>query len=369
MSAANAPSRETELVEAAIAWLRERLPASWQVERGRRSAPNAASAYEDFIELTAPNGTYATLAVEARASLEPREVPALMPGLARSLRALANFVPLLVVAPWLSQRTQELLAADDLNYLDLTGNARVRLDNPAVFIQSAGASRNPAPAPRARASIHGTRAARLVRLLADVRPPYGVGELAEAAGLTPGYVSRLLESLDRDALIERGRRGGVESVDVPALLRAWADGYDVLRRGRATGYVAPAGATTVLMQLSQAAGRVLVTGSFAAARVAAVAAPALLMAYCDDVPAVASGLGLLPADEGANVTLLRPFDPVVWERGTRADGVDYCALSQVVVDCLTGTGRMPAEGEALLAWMADHEDQWRAKRVPDRRAQ
>ena len=30
----------------------------------------------------------------------------------------------------------------------------------------------------------------------------------------------------------------------------------------------------------------------------------------------------------------------------------YVAPSQAVVDCLTGTGRMPAEGEAVLEWMA-----------------
>jgi len=29
-------------------------------------------------------------------------------------------------------------------------------------------------------------------------------------------------------------------------------------------------------------------------------------------------------------------------------------------DCMTGNGRMPAEGEALLSWMAHHEDDWRA---------
>jgi hypothetical protein len=138
--------------------------------------------------------------------MEPRDVERLLPGLARSLRALAGFVPLLVVAPWLSQRTQALLASENINFLDLTGNALVKLDNPAVFIQSVGAARNPAPAARGRATIRGAKAARLVRLLADVRPPYGVSELAAAADLTAGYVSRLLDALDRDALIERGRR-------------------------------------------------------------------------------------------------------------------------------------------------------------------
>jgi len=66
-----------------------------------------------------------------------------------------------------------------------------------------------------------------------------------------------------------------------------------------------------------------------------------------------------PHDEGANVILLRPFDEAVWSRLDRDDGISYVAPSQAAADCLTGTGRMPAEGEALLAWMAQNEESWR----------
>lgn len=360
---ANTDTRETDLVGAAVSWLQSRVPSTWTVERARRDAQSDegdAASVDAFINLRAPNGTFTTLAVEVRESIEPREVERLLPGLARSLRALAGGVPLLVVAPWMSPRTQELLAAERLNFLDLTGNALVRLDNPAMFIQAAGAGRNPAPAARGPATIRGAKAARLVRLLADVRPPYGVRELAGAAKLNAGYVSRLLDTLDRDALIERGRRGVVEDVDVDALLRAWAADYDIFKPEVVHTFVAASGAAPALEQLRALSTRTLVTGSFAAVRLAAVAAPSLLAVYCQDVAATARELGLLPADDGANVALLQPFDDVVWARGSMVDGVGYAAPSQVAVDCLSGNGRMPAEGEAVLAWMLENEDQWRA---------
>jgi hypothetical protein len=150
-------------------------------------------------------------------------------------------------------------------------------------------------------------------------------------------------------------------VDVPALLRSWAESYDVFRSNRATTFLAPAGVGQALDRLRTAAtgSGTVVTGSFAAGRIAPVAAGALLTIYSDTVPELIERLRLIPADEGGNVAVLRPFDPVVWERTSSDAGITYAAPSQIVVDCLTGTGRMPAEGEAVLAWMLENEDAWR----------
>lgn len=368
-NAANMLPTEDAQLEAAVAWLRARLPDAWQADRSQRMLRGAADAtartLDAGIDVRAGNGTTTTLAVEARRSFTPRDAELLFSGVARSLRALADHIPVLVVTPWLSPRAQELLTDEGINYIDLTGNARVQLGNPALFLSSTGAPRNPAPAARGQARLRGPKAGRLVRLLADVRPPYGVRDIAAAAGLNPGYVSRLLDALDREAAIARDPRGPVRSVDLAALLRHWAQSYDVFKANNTTPFLAPAGTAAVLEQLGETKQRVAITGSFAAVRRAPVAAPALLMLYCDDVPAVADELRLLPADTGANVALLRPFDPVVWSRTTIEDGISYAAVSQVAVDCLTGNGRMPAEGEALLKWMAEDEGSWRASSLDE----
>lgn len=194
-----------------------------------------------------------------------------------------------------------------------------------------------------------------------MRPPYGVREFAEASGVVVSWVSRLLESLDREALIERTARGRVESVDVSRLLRRWAEAYDVFKTNQAKTFLAPRGASRALEDLKAVAsrGQLTITGSFAAVRVAPVAAPALVVAYTDDVDSVSRELRLLPADEGGNVVLLSPYDPVVWDRNESGDGLRYVAPSQIAIDCLTGNGRMPAEGEALIEWMVANESQWR----------
>jgi len=358
---ANTTPRENEYAQAAAAWLRERLPDSWDVGPTSRAELQGSpdGGIDAAIDLRGPNGVFTTMVVEAKKVFGPRDVDRLLGGVGRTLRTLAGYIPILVVAPWLSRRTQELLRDQGLNYLDLTGNAWVRLDNPTVYIQTEGAPKDPSPPERSKARVQGPKAGRLVRLLVDVAPPYGVRELAAAARLAPGYVSRLLDTLDDEAYIERGEKARIISVDIGRLLRRWAESYDVFRANETTRFLAPGGAATVVPRLAALDRRVAVTGSFAAVRLAPVAGPALLSAYTDDVSAVAEELDLIPTDTGANVALLRPFDLVVWSRTSSDGGVTYVAPSQTAVDCLTGNGRMPAEGEALVEWIVANPAKWR----------
>jgi hypothetical protein len=55
---------------------------------------------------------------------------------------------------------------------------------------------------------------------------------------------------------------------------------------------------------------------------------------------------------------------VVFERPRLIDGVPHVALSQLAIDCLSGPGRMPAEGEAVLDYMVQTENSWRVNRLP-----
>jgi hypothetical protein len=70
-------------------------------------------------------------------------------------------------------------------------------------------------------------------------------------------------------------------------------------------------------------------------------------------------LNLLPAEQGADVHLVRPADEGVFARFSTSDRIRWVAPSQVVLDCLGGTGRMPQEGEAVLEWMTENEEAWR----------
>jgi hypothetical protein len=365
---ANSPQKETPLTDQAVAWLQSRLPKGWSVEAADLQPEQDQLWADARINLEGPHRTMGTIIVEERRSISPRDVLSQLSPKVRSARSMGAHLPLLVIAPWLSERTQALLAEAEINYLDLTGNALLRIDNPPFFLQATGARRNPSPAERPGAKLRGAKASRAIRLLLDVRPPYGVAEIAEATGLNRGYVSRLLDALYREGLIERHPRGPVESVDVPALVRRWAEGYDVFRTNRAEGFIATAGLERLLRGLADNPGLgtlAAITGSFAASRLAPIASPALLLLYYDQPRLLANELNLLPAEEGANVMILKPFDPVVFARTRLEEGLRYAAPSQIATDCLGGNGRMPAEGEALLDWMGAKEPSWRLPSLAD----
>lgn len=360
---ANTVVEEIELVQKAVEWLRGALPSTWALEPSTLFAQEAETSrrVDAAYELRVQGGVYTTLVFEAKKAFGPRDVERLMAGVSRPLRRLVPNVAIVVVAPWISARSREMLVDDGLNYIDLTGNAFVKLDNPTLFVKTSGAERDPSPVPRSAAGVKGPRAGRLIRFLADVRPPYGVREIAVGTQLAAGYVSRLLDTLDGEALVERSKRGRVESVNIAGVLRRWAESYDVLKSNSVGKFIAPGGVRSALEGVASDSlpARLAVTGSFAAVRLAPVAAPSLLAMYCDDQEELSAALGLMPADEGADVVLLRPFDPVVWDRAVDVDGVRYVAPSQVAIDCLTGNGRMPSEGEAVLAWMTENEQAWR----------
>ena len=190
-------------------------------------------------------------------------------------------------------------------------------------------------------------------------------EIAKITQLNPGYVSKLLETLDAEALVDRSKRGRVDSVNIRALLNRWAESYNVFTTNESFRFVAPQGANALLNALRNTPNRLIITGSFAAVTRAPVTAPALLMAYSDSPTSDAQQLQLLPSDEGANVILLRPYDLVVWQRDVWIDQIRYVAPSQAAIDCLTGNGRMPAEGDALIKWMTESEIKWRIRSSAD----
>ena len=67
-----------------------------------------------------------------------------------------------------------------------------------------------------------------------------------------------------------------------------------------------------------------------------------------DPERVARLLGLEAGDTGANLMLIDPFDPFVFEGAWEASGLRYAARSQIIADLLGSPPPGPAQATTLL---------------------
>ncbi|MEV7552775.1 hypothetical protein AB0N89_24460 [Amycolatopsis sp. NPDC089917] len=371
-----AESKSESLVDQAIRALHTLLGADWSVTLAQSAddGPGDHGTFDGRVTIAPPGGSPSTeLLITARQSVTPREVETQL-GTVGNLLAHTRASPtMLVVSPWLSPRVQQELRDHRIGYLDLTGNVFLSVTYPAIHLQIQGASRSPranlgTATGAKRVTLAGEKAGRIARFLVDFKPPYKAKDIADATQVDLGWVSRLLGALDDQLLIERTNRT-ITDVDWVNLLRARASTTKLLNDKNYVGMIAPAGTKSVLRELAtfphspHGDPQVLVTGPYAARAVAPLATGGQLMLYVDGSPGsidkIADELDLLPVEHSAEVLLIRARDPVVFKRPHKVAGIPLVALSQLVIDSLSGPGRMPAEAEAVLDLMQATEETWR----------
>ncbi len=364
---------EPEVLRRGLEEVRRRLPPGWKVSgpRGSRKDRRTTGAGPAFqVRLTGPDGNETELVVDVKGDGSTRTIG----GAIKQFRAREGKSDSLLLAPFLPMRSRELAASEGMNYADLTGNLRLVLRRPALFLQDRGDEKNPFPGKRVERGLAGAAAGRLVLWLCQLALPVTTGLLtgvAKDSNVSLSYVSRLVDLLEREDLVRRKPRGPIEAVDRPGLVRRWAEDYSLLGSNQGRLYLDPRGAENALEGMRAKAfqrRRFAVSGSFAARRYAPISTPSKLVCFVEDPDEAAEALELSPATGTGNVFLLSPYDPVVFREvrnlGTEASesSIRFAPTAQVAVDCLTGTDRMPEEGAALLAWLKKNRPGWEGLR-------
>lgn len=363
----NSDISETTMLKAVKEGLEQRLPQDWKLSLSKENTLFSSKAYVDAVlEIRTPDGISATVLVEVkRKPLEAKDIISQT----RLWRNTFLNLPqrsdtyennIMVITPYLGQSARNELTKEGISFADMTGNIRFVLRRPAVFIEAQGVNKNPLRENVPLKSLRGRGSGRVVRGLLDYQPPFGTRELSSAIQTSAASISRVVDLLEREAIISRDSpRGRVLSVNWEQLLRRWTRDYSLMESNRMSTYLEPRGIQEVLRKLGNASFKYAITGSLAAARYAPVAQSRLLTFYMETPEVAEELLGLRRAETGGNVILGRPFDSVIFERIVFSDGLKYASVSQVAADVLTGPGRNPSEGEALVAWMKVNEGKWR----------
>lgn len=358
MTTGDAPTTAA-IARIVAASVRERLPDSWKAVE--TFEPGRDAVHHDLeISLEAPDGRAARLVVEIKQVMERRDV-GLIVERSRSMTTRPTDVPL-VAGRYFSASVREALAEQGLSYLDATGNIRIVIDAPAVFISERGEDRDPWRKGRPRGTLKGEPAARVTRALLDYRRDWSVRELVAASGSSTGAAYRVLEHLEREGLVVKDANR-YRVTDWERLLRAWSADAAFQTTTRTKAFIEPRGVEAFVRRLAEETMLpVAVTGSMAAREWATYAPAKGVYVYVSSIQEASEQWGLRPNAAAPNVILLEPktVGDVPFVNTVRAQaGYPVAAPPQVAADLLNGPGREPAEGEYLIEWMKANEERWR----------
>ncbi len=359
MPSSSLPS-ETQIIRDLTRTLAARLPTGWYADVGLDARIGATALRPDaVVKVKSPSGESAQIVIEAKRRIEPRAARSVVDQVQQYCTALEEEAVPIVGAAYLSPRTRDTLVSCGVGYIDTTGNVKLEVSSPGLFISAAGADRDPWPAEYPLNSLRGRGTAVALRAIIDNSPPFGIRQLAEFTAASAPTLSRVIALLDREGITTREPRGRVLDVDWKAAIRRWAEDYGQLTSNQPSMLLDPRGLRSTERRLARASFKYAATGAFAAQRFNPIAGARTATLFVEDPYEAAHELGLREVDSGANVVLLEPFDPIVFEGATIRNGLRCVNPSQLAVDLLTGPGREPSQGEALFDWMTSNEQAWR----------
>ncbi len=358
MATSDAPTSD-EIARFVVTSVRERLPQEWTVAESFESGKGPLRPDVE-IAIDAPDERSARLIVGVKQVLERRDVGRVAEQ-SRSMTTRQADVPV-VAARYLSASVRDALAEEGLSYVDATGNLRIVVGTPAVFISSQGEDRDPWRKGRPRGTLKGEPAARVARALLDYGRDWTVRELMAASGSSTGAAYRVLEYLEREDLVVKDDKR-YRVTDWERLLRAWSADASFQTTTRVMAFIEPRGVDHLLGKLTKETRfPVAVTGSMAAREWATYAPAKAAYVYVSSIQEAAEQWALRPNAAAPNVILLEPktVGDVPFVNTVRSDdGYPVAAPAQVAADLLNGPGREPAEGEYLIEWMKSNEERWR----------
>jgi hypothetical protein len=277
----------------------------------------------------------------------------------RSADYASSAVPLVTV-PFMGNAARALCDEAGVPWLDLSGNARLLAPGVRILVEGKPNLYRRRGRPSTAFAPKSSRVARW--LLMHPGRAFAQREIARAAGVDEGQVSRIVAKLEDDGLIVRDGHGAVSPRDPDLLLDAWREKYDFSKHRRIQGHVAARSGTALLRQLAGVLEDLSV--SYAATGLAAAwlldrfAEFRIVSVYLAAEPTVEliSALSFREDARGANTWLLVPSDDGVFHGSESHDGIRCVHPVQAWLDLLAHPERA---GDAARR-LRDRHLTWRA---------
>lgn len=273
--------------------------------------------------------------VDVRSSSTPTAIARAAEELERyAERSTHRGVPLVAV-PFMTPAGAKLAAERGLNWIDLSGNARIRDGELYVWVEGRP---NQFPSRGRPSSAFAPKSARIARvLLLEPRRWWRQKDLAIRSALDDGHLSRVVRRLGDEGLLEYRARE-FRPREPHELLDAWADAYRFERHDIVTAHASGSGGDLAIdlhQRLVDAGIDHAFTGLPAAWEMAHHARYRLISIYVSGDPRAAiDAAGLRRSDRGANVQVIGPDDEGVFAGVRRVERLPCVSAPQVYLDLL-----------------------------------
>jgi len=180
----------------------------------------------DFAALLSVGERSTKMLGEIKSSGKPSRIRAAIAQLEQYKARYPGYLPVLVV-PFLGQRGRRICKAEDIGYIDLSGNCYLRWDG--VHIEKV-IDRRRFPEPGESKRLFSDKASLIVRAVVErATNQHGVRELSRQLGVSPAWTSQVLTGLVRAGYAARANREIYISRPLD-LLEDWAESYYFSRR-------------------------------------------------------------------------------------------------------------------------------------------
>lgn len=287
--------------------------------------------------------------VEAKSSGQPRRAREAIDQLKRMLSdsQMSDAYPVFA-APYISEASARICRDFDTGYVDLVGNCRLAFKN--AYIEKVSPE-NTYKERRGRASLFSPKSSRVIRLMLGESRSWRVQQLATAAEVSLGLVSKVKKELEeREWIISTA--DGVKLSDPERVLMEWAQEYSY-RKNMVGEYYTLAGTndaeTAITGWCEEKRVRYALTG-FSGARMSSpkVRYNRSTVYVESNVDAVAAGTELKAVETGGNVLLLKPYDEGVFQGSRVLYGNRVVSPVQLYLDLQSMPGRGEEAAEEVL---------------------
>ncbi len=289
--------------------------------------------------------------VEISKNGEPQRVRMAAEQLRRAVQNHPGKVYGVLMAPFLSNASREILKNAGLGWLDWAGNSFLSFSG--IHIEMERSQINPFKTRRQQISLFAPKSAQLLRLFLTQPGPWKVEAMAKKGGVSLGQVSKVRKLLLEKEYGAIDPAGGLVLKNGHALLDAWraVAKPPQVRMRVYTALHGPALEMKLaeLFGLRTGPGRYVLASHSVARRIAPFARMSGEMFYADPagLAILRRTLDLFPVDQGENITIYEPPDARVWEEAIELPGgLRGAGLVQTYLDLCNAGER---SGEA-----ADH---------------